>query len=69
MFINWLIDENNITCEGCILSSNPMDFNAAWNCDKCGEVRRWEDNDLSGIENTLSARLDDNEDDIKVKKN
>ena len=43
-----------------------MDFNATWKCDKCGEVRRWEDDDLAGIENNLSSRLDDNEKDIKV---
>ena len=47
----------------------PIDFTAAWNCDKCGEVRRWEDDDLAGIENELSSRLDDNEKDIKVKNN
>ena len=67
--IHWLSDENNQSCGGCILSSNPIDFTAAWNCDKCGEVRRWEDDDLAGIENELSSRLDDNEKDIKVKNN
>ena len=65
--IYWLSDENNDSCGGCILSSNPIDFAAAWNCDKCGEVRRWQDDDLAGIENELSTRLDDNENDIKVK--
>ena len=43
-----------------------MDFNATWKCDKCGDVRRWNDDDLAGIENSLSSRLDDNEKDIKV---
>ena len=45
-----------------------MDFNATWKCDKCGDVRRWDDDDLAGIENSLSSRLDDNEKDIKVRK-
>ena len=64
--INFYLDVNGNPCQGCILSSDPIDFNAAWKCDKCGEVRRWEDDDLAGIENNLSSRLDDNEKDIKV---
>ena len=43
-----------------------MDFSAKWKCDKCGENRMWDDEDLAGIENTLASRLDDNENDIKV---
>ena len=43
-----------------------MDFNASWKCDKCGENRICDDEDLAGIENNLATRLDDNENDIKV---
>ena len=64
IFILW--EESSTTCGGSILSSNPIDFNATWKCDKCGDVRRWNDDDLAGIENSLSSRLDDNEKDIKV---
>ena len=62
----FLIDENGNKCGGRILSSDTMDFSAKWKCDKCGENRMWDDEDLAGIENTLASRLDDNENDIKV---
>ncbi len=43
-----------------------MDFDAEWLCEKCGTKRKWNDEDLAGIENPLAARLDDNQNDIKV---
>ena len=45
-----------------------MDFNARWACDKCSESRKWDEEDLAGIENNLASLLDDNENDIKVVK-
>ena len=53
-------------CGGNVLSSNPLDFVATWKCDKCGKTTKWDQNGLAGIENDLSSRLDDNENDIKV---
>ena len=53
-------------CGGNVLSSNPLDFEATWKCDKCGKTTKWDQNGLAGIENDLSSRLDDNENDIKV---
>ena len=53
-------------CGGNVLSSNPLDFDATWKCDKCGKTTKWDQNGLAGIENDLSSRLDDNENDIKV---
>lgn len=53
-------------CGGAVLSSNPLKFEAEWLCEKCGAKRKWDGEDLAGIENSLAARLDDNENDIKV---
>ena len=53
-------------CGGFVLSSDPLDFEATWKCDKCGKTTKWDQNGLAGIENDLSSRLDDNENDIKV---
>ena len=59
-------DKSDVKCGGNVLSSNPMEFKAKWACDKCGENRKWENEDLAGIENNLASLLDDNENDIKV---
>ena len=71
---NWTLfielkDQNNTTCGGNVMSSNPPNFDADWICDKCGTKRKWNNDDLAGIENNLSERLDDNENDIKVNNN
>ena len=61
-----LIEENGSKCAGRVLSTDTMDYSAKWKCDKCGENRMWDNEDLAGIENNLASRLDDNEHDIKV---
>ena len=62
----FLIDKNGSKCGGRVLSTDTMDSSAKWKCDKCGENRMWNNEDLAGIENNLASRLDDNENDIKV---
>ena len=58
--------DGDVICGGNVLSSNPLDFDATWKCDKCSKTTKWDQNGLAGIENDLSSRLDDNENDIKV---
>ena len=62
----WYSAVGDTICGGNVLSSNPLDFDATWKCDKCGKTTKWDQNGLAGIENDLSSRLDDNENDIKV---
>ena len=62
----WYAADGDVICGGNVLSSNPLDFDATWKCDKCGKTTKWDQNGLAGIENDLSSRLDDNENDIKV---
>ena len=63
---SWYAGDGDVICGGNVLSSNPLDFDATWKCDKCGKTTKWDQNGLAGIENDLSSRLDDNENDIKV---
>ena len=62
----WYSADGDVICGGNVLSSNPLDFDATWKCDKCGKTTKWDQNGLAGIEKDLSSRLDDNENDIKV---
>ena len=63
---SWYAGDGDVICGGNVLSSDPLDFEATWKCDKCGKTTKWDQNGLAGIENDLSSRLDDNENDIKV---
>lgn len=51
--------------EGAVVSTDPLDYGAPWACQTCGDRREWNQQDLAGIEEGLSERLDDNKNDIK----
>ena len=50
-------------CQGPVLPVDPLNRLSDWRCRKCDHSQDWET--LSQIENELSLKLDDNENDIK----